>query len=233
MNSEIEKLLALQEIDLRIRALNTRLMTIPIEIKKISDEIQNQKNKLASQKESSLAGELELKRHEAASKEKEENIRRLQSQSAMVKKNDEYRALMNEIAAFNKMISEIETNILLTMEKNQENKAKFKDAEEQLKKGENHAAEEINDLRQTESKIKTEIEKENTKRSQYIAPVSKENLQIYEKLLAKGTGTPVAAVKDGICLNCHLRLTPYSHNQVKKSIFIRCENCACIIYIAN
>ncbi len=230
MNVQIEKLLVLQEIDLKIRAMKTRLETIPIQIKNISDQIDAEKKNFATQKELLMSEELDIKKVEAAIKEKEEHIRKLQGQSSMVRKNDEYRALMNEIEAIKKGIGELETRQLELMERIQENKAKVKDIETKLKEKEKQAAEEIKDLGEVEAKVKNEISKFTSERSKHLGDLEKSALSIYERLLAKGSGTPVAEVKDTICSNCHLKLTPHTNNQAKKDLITQCDNCSHIIY---
>ena len=195
MNPQIDKLLLLQELDLKIRALNTRLKVVPIEIKKISADIQNEKEKFTLRKGALMSEELEMKKLEAGVKEKDELIRKLQSQSGMIRKNDEYRALMNEIDNVKKGLSSIETEELILMDKIQQNRARVKDLESKLKDKEKHAIEEEKELLDIENKIKIEKQNLTGKRPQYTAGITGENLPPYERLLSKGAGTPVAEVK--------------------------------------
>ncbi len=230
MNVQIEKLLALQEQDLKIRAMKTRLETIPIETGKITAQIEADKANFAAQKEILMAEELEIKKVEASIKEKDEQIRKLQSQSSMIRKNDEYRSLMNEIEGIRKQIGDFETQQLVLMDKISENKSKIKDLEARLKAKEKQADEEIKDMHDIEAKINAEISRLKSEREKLSPGIDRIALKLYERLLAKGTGIPVAEVKDSICSNCHLKLTPHTANQARKDLIVQCDNCSHIIY---
>ncbi|HOK03797.1 MAG TPA: hypothetical protein P5105_06265 [Victivallales bacterium] len=233
INREIKKLLALQEIDLKIRSLNTRLETIPIEIKKITEQIENEKKVFEIQKENSLSDELEIKKIEAEIKEKEDHIRKLQNQSSMIRKNDEYRALMSEIDNIKNSISELETKQLILMENISQNKTKIKDTENKLKIREKQAKEEINDMKEIEKKIHNEISKLTEERKSLLPNIDNSALSNYERILSKGKGIPVSEVKDSICGNCHIKITPFTANQARKGIFTLCDNCSHIIYLSD
>jgi predicted nucleic acid-binding Zn-ribbon protein len=232
MNIQIEKMLELQTLDLKIRTMNTRVATIPLEINKISEEIENEKKRYSTQKETLMLEELDIKNVEASIKEKDDQIRKLQGQSSMLRKNEEYRALMNEIESVRKGISELETKQLILMEKIQDNKAKVKDIDIKLKAKEKQTDEEIKDMNEIKAKIDNEITKIKTEREKYASTIEKSALLLYERLLSKGIGTPVAEVKENICSNCHLKLTPHTNNQAKKDIITQCDNCSHIIYYA-
>lgn len=233
INKDVEKLLALQDLDLKIRGMKTRSETIPIQINNIQNQIEADKKTFAQEKENLLSEELEIKKIEAKIKEKDEQIKKLQSQSSMVRKNDEYRALMCEINNVKNTISELETQQLILMDKIAENKSKVKDLEERLKSKEKQAQEEIAELNELDAKIKNEIEKTKEERTKLTNGINPQILSTYERILSKGTGIPVAKLVNSICSNCHIKVTPFTENQARKGIFTNCNNCSHIIYIPD
>ena len=96
MKPWIEELLKLQENDLRIRQLETRLEMIPIEIQRIDQDIEEGKAELKKKKEGGLSTGLEFKRVEGDILAQNNEIDRLQKQSVMIKKNDEYKVALEE-----------------------------------------------------------------------------------------------------------------------------------------
>jgi hypothetical protein len=230
MKQWITDLLALQEIDMRIRGLKTRLTIIPEEISKLEKELVIEKSKLDHAKESFVGIELEIKKRESAIKDQNEVMKKYNTQSAQIKKNDEYRAMMHEIENVKNKISDIETEQLNFMEKIEVAKNAFKSEEKLFKDREKALADEKNELKDLEGKLKAEIEKQNASREEFSAKVSPELLSIYKRLLSKKTGTPLVDVRQGICGNCHLKLTPQTVNSVRKEAQVFCDNCGHLLY---
>lgn len=233
MKQWITDLLALQEIDMRIRGLRTRLTIIPEEISKLDKELVIEKSKLDHAKESFVGIELEIKKRESAIKDQNEVMKKYHTQSAQIKKNEEYRAMLHEIDNVKNKISDIETEQLGFMEKIEVAKNAFKSEEKLFKDREKAIADEKNELKDLEGKLKAEIEKQNASREEFAAKISPDLLSIYKRLLGKKTGTPLVDVHQGICGNCHLKLTPQTVNTVRKEMQVFCDNCGHLLYPAE
>jgi len=230
MKQWITDLIALQEVDLRVRGLKTRLSLIPDEIAKIDKDFEAEKNKLAHAKEASLSIELEIKKKESEIKEQNELAKKYQIQSAMVKKNDEYKAMMKEIENVRIRISGIETEQLVLMEKLEAAKNVFKSEERIFKDREKSIVDEKNEMKELEGKLQAEIEKQISTRAEVAAKVAPDILSVYARMLGKNKGTPFAEVHQGICGNCHLKLTPQTINSVRKEMKSCCDNCGHLLY---
>ena len=76
MKQWITDLLALQEIDMRIRGLKTRLTIIPEEMSKLEKELAIEKSKLDRARESFVGIELEIKKKESAIREQNETMKK-------------------------------------------------------------------------------------------------------------------------------------------------------------
>ena len=46
----------------------------------------------------------------------------------------------------------------------------------------------------------------------------------------KNAGAPLVKIENGICGNCHLRVTPQAMNAIQKGVVTYCDNCQHIIY---
>ena len=234
MKEWIKSLLELQECDLKIRRLTTRLEMIPIEIQKLESEIESDKAALQKRKEAGMSNELEIKQVESDIMKYNDEIERLQKQSVMVKKNDEYKALMLEIENAQKHISDLETRELELMEEKDEFKRNWKKEEAVTKNKENMLNEEKAELAELETTIKKEIESLQNARKTLCSNISSSSLlDKYTRLLNKGVGQPLVEIHEGNCGNCHLKLTPQTVNSARKGEEVPCENCGHLLYVSS
>lgn len=230
MKKWIEDLLMLQETDLRIRNLQLRLQMLPAEVKKIEAELAEEKKKLDLAKENCLKHDLDMKKIESSIKEKNTETQKLQSQSAMVKKNDEYRALLSEIENVRKKIGGFETEQLVLMDKIEDEKKKFKEKEKMYADRQKSINEEKEGLAELEKQLDNEILKLKMKCEEQKKSIAPEILSPYLRLLSKGSSTPFVVASQGICGNCHLKLTPQTVNTARKEMKAFCDNCSHMIY---
>ena len=99
MNEWITDLLALQDLDLKIRNLNLRIDTIPSEKKRLDSLVKDAVSDVEVAKDGLRRIERAIKENEGEIEKLNEASRKLLTQSAMVKKNNEYQAMMADIEA--------------------------------------------------------------------------------------------------------------------------------------
>ena len=233
MKPWIEAVLTLQEVDLRIRQLSTRLEMIPIEIQKIDREIEVGKDELKKKKEGGLSTELEIKQVESDIMKYNDEIQKFQKQSVMIKKNDEYKAMMKEISNAQEKISDLETRELELMDVKDEFHRTWKNDEKIAISQEHTLNDEKTDLDSLEVKVKKEIESLHLSRPELCDNLDPTILTRYKQLLYKGIGKPLVEVNDGNCGNCHLSLTPQTVNSARKGEQIPCETCGHFLYFVD
>ena len=97
-SSAIRKLLKLQEADMRLKDMETRLETLPKEMNNIIAK----RDKIAANTAEAVTVvkkiKLRIKQDEDLIAELESSSEKLRQQSAMVKKNNEYQAMLGQIA---------------------------------------------------------------------------------------------------------------------------------------
>ena len=229
----LNDLLRLQDTDLRIRKLTTRLDMIPSEIDKIDAEIELDKGNLEKSKNSGDSLTLEIKSVESDIIAQNDVIDKLRKQSVMIKKNEEYKAMMKEIEAARKKISDLETRELELMDKIDETKQEWRKLEKIFSDKKTELEAEKVDLIELEGKLKREIEQVAAGRPELESVIDDDILSIYTRLLDKGVGQPLAPVNNGICGNCHLQLTPQTINHTRKAEKVNCENCGHLLYMSD
>ncbi len=233
MKKWIKDLLKLQETDLRIRQLSTRSEMIPIEVSKIDKEIAHDEAELQKVKENDMTTKLEIKQVESEIMQHNDEIDKFQKQSVMIKKNDEYKAMIKEINATKTKINKLETRELELMDQMDEIKKSFRKEEKIAAERKNTLNGEKEDLLELETTITTQSLKFSDNREKLERPIDFDVLSLYKRLIGKGIGSPLVEVHNGICGNCHLKLTPQTANIASKQVVVTCENCGHLLYVAD
>ena len=117
MHDWTEKLLLLQEKDLRIARLEEQLQAVPVEKARASQELQETQVAVTAAQEQVRTEEKAIKVLELDVESTRTKMRDFQSKSAMIKNNEEYRAALTQIEACRQRVSEIEDQELAAMER--------------------------------------------------------------------------------------------------------------------
>ena len=220
----------LQDKDLRIRTLRSKLEMIPKEKLSLKEQANKNLAKVEKIKNDVLALELQLKQSESRIAEYKETIHKLETQSNMVKKNTEYQAMLLSIADYKKKISDEESSGIDLLDRIDSGKKTYREAASNVKLENAVLKAEFMDLDSLANDLKKELAELHSERTAFAANVEDDILKRYESLLKKGIGSPLAAVKSGICENCHLKVTPQTLNSAAKGLVAYCDNCQHFIY---
>jgi len=230
MKEWVGHLIALQDIDMRIRRMQMRMKLLPKEKTKLAEEHTNADAELKAKRAKSKKCELDIKQVESEISQFNIEVAKLQSQSAMVKKNDEYRALLSEIGHRNGKISDCETKELMLMDELDEDKNEFKEYQKQHHARTKVIEDEINELSSMEDELNEEITRQRRGRRGFESKLTVDVLNIYNRLL-KRQGIPFVRIHNDSCGNCHLKLIPQTVAEAKKGAITTCENCAHMLYL--
>jgi hypothetical protein len=232
MREWIQNLLALQAVDLRVRGLKTKLATLPAEKARLDKSIEDAKTGVKRAKEALSSVERQIKDSEARIAQANADNVKLQSQTLMVKKNDEYQAMLKQIEDNKSKISDMETVEIELLDKVEAARKGVHDAEKALSDAERSVKSEIHEFAQLEKDVIAEYKELVASRPVYEKKVEQATLDVYNRLVSRGKGTPVAKVKDGThCGNCQLKLTPQTLGQARSGVLAYCDNCSHIVYM--
>ena len=214
-----EALLKLQRVDLKIRELEARLALLPKEM----TELKNKRDAAVAEVNAaaSAAKKIELERKGVESEIEKLNAenKRLQQQSAMVKKNTEYQAMLGTIALNEKKVGDLESRELELMDRFEEARKAYRKIRQ-----DNEAA--VNAIRAEFDELE--------ERPADIRGVDGETLARYNRLLAGKDGiAPLVRVENEICGSCHLRVTRQALTNMQKGAVTSCENCMHFIYLED
>ena len=228
-----KNLLNLQELDLEVRNLKLRLNIIPKEVESLQQKIAAIESKVKNAKAAKAAHELQLQQTESEIAELNDKIGKLQTQSAMVKKNTEYQAMLGSIAMLKKSVSDLESRQLELMDTLTADDQAIRAAAAAVKPETAPLREEIKEFAELVNDIKARGRALLAKRPELRSMVDASILPRYEQIFKTQTTTPLVPVEAGKCGNCHLRLTPQTLNSARAGAITFCDNCMHIIYVPD
>ncbi len=232
MKAWIKNLLVLQAADIRTKKMNQRFKEIPKEKKEIKNSLSAEKGKEAKAKEELLEVEKEIKKIESKIDVIKDKIKTLLGKSAMVKKNDEYKALLSEIETCKVNIGGFENKQIEIMDRLDERKKALDAAQKAFEYMTSEVDENMEELDELAESLKTEIDEMLSARKALIGKVNPDLFLMYNRLIKK-PGEPLARIRNNTCGNCHLKLTPQTLNDAKKEMIANCDTCGHLIYFAN
>ena len=231
MNEWITDLLALQDLDLKIRNLNLRIDTIPSEKKRLDSLVKDAVSDVEVAKDGLRRIERAIKENEGEIEKLNEASRKLLTQSAMVKKNNEYQAMMADIEAKKNAVSDIETKILELLDQAESAQQGIAAAEQELAVTQKSVKAEMADLVELKQELEEDIGEKLKLRKAYESKIDTQTLSVYHRLLEGGKGEPVAMINQGVCSFCRLKVPPQTINNAKKGVLTLCDNCSHILYL--
>ena len=232
MKAWIKNLLVLQTADLRTKRMNVRLKEIPREKLELTSSLTGEKDKVAKAKEALSDAEKDIRKIETKIDDVKARIKTFQSKTALVKKNDEYKALLSEIETCKVTIGGFENKQIELMDTLDGTKNALTAAQKSLEYMTNEANENIEELDELAQGLKTEIDEMLIARKALIKKVDSEVFPLYSRLIRK-PGEPLTRIHNNTCGNCHLKLTPQTLNDAKKEMISTCDTCGHLIYYSH
>lgn len=231
MNEDMEKLINLQRIDSEIAGFVQAIAKCEADTVKREQAILDEQEKLAALKAKITLLTEKQQENQSEHEEAEARMKDSQNKMLLVQTSREHQALLKEIEDNKKLAKSTEERALQFIEQlDQLNKevaaleAQCEAEQAQLAEVKQKAAKEIKRLNAGKKSVEGE-------RAEKAAAVSPKLLQRYDKLMLKRHGLAVVAVKDSVCMGCHMTLPPQQVNEVLKGDKLNlCPTCQRILY---
>src|SRR5438093_200594 len=141
MSDELDRLWALKDLDERASLLRAELKRFPEQRATLERAVAEQSAKLERHRAQTGANQVKRRELEREIESLTAQERKFQSQTFAVKKNEEYRALLDEIEGVKKKRSDLETDVLMTFEAEERLSGERAAAERALQSAQREAAE--------------------------------------------------------------------------------------------
>jgi predicted nucleic acid-binding Zn-ribbon protein len=232
MLEAIEKLLALQDRDQRLRTLRLELQSIPTEIASKQKLVQDAANRLDAARSRSKAIEVEKKALEVEIAAKREQIARYKNQQLQTRKNEEYSALSHEIANAERAISAIEDKELVLMEEAEGLAPQLAAADKAHAEDKAKYDAQIATIREKEGNLKARIDEMAAGRAGLLEGVDEDLIERYDRLFETKNARAVVAVEHDVCTGCHMKVTAQTSLALRSDkALVSCPQCGRLLHL--
>lgn len=231
MNSDVHKLIDLQQVDSRIAAVRAEIAALPKEVAQIEAKLAGSRTKVEAAQAAIKADETARRKHESDIKDQQEKISKYRDQSLKVKTNQEYKALLSEIEQAEAEIAKLEDKVLEIMVAADTRKETLKQAEAALKAATAENDKEKEHARQQTAEDEKQLADLTAQRNELRSGISDDALRHYDRVL-KLRGSAIAAVNDNqMCSVCRVILRPQVYQDVMKGEeMVYCDSCQRVLY---
>jgi len=235
VKAELQQLVALQNLDKRIRTLENDLKTIPerrAEIEKEFDQRAFEIRALENRRDEAKHARARLENEVVEQKGRAERADRNLMSS---KKQDEYTAAIREADAARKQISTLETQILEQLESLDLTESALNERAQEIASLNSDRDARLNEFDGETTRQTEELKASRANREQLFTTLPKNLSSLYARISARiRDGVAVAEARNGACTACFMALRPQIMAEVRRGVeIITCDNCNRILYYAS
>jgi len=234
MHDWAEKLIAIQDLDIRIAKISEQLSQIPV-------KQQEAESLYANENQDYEQSKLQLKELEVSARTIENEIaiqndkkRTFQSKTILIKNNDEYKAALLQIEMCDQVVHTLEDQqleLMFKIEAARQNVSSRRQAVEQAQKRAASVKEDLEVLRKT---CEEQIARISRERTAAVPAADPELVKKYEHLRNgrnHNQSQPcVIPILDGVCSRCRMHMTPQTCQDVLKGKIVLCPSCSGMLY---
>lgn len=178
--------------------------------------------------------EMDRKTLELDAGTRRESINRLKTQQYETRKNDEFRAMGNEIERYEKEIQKIEDQELELMDQAEKVKVEVAAEEKKAAGARDSIARQMADLEEKAKTLDSRLVQLTAERTELSGKVEEDLLSRFERLFASKGDAAVVALEHEVCTGCHMKVTTQTAHRVKNGKeIVSCEQCGRILYAAE
>ena len=226
MTEELQILWSLRGLDEQLVTLHGALARYPADRKTLEVRMAAERARLEELKKA--IGEVQLK-HRQIEKDIEalqQEERKFQSQLPMVKKNEEYSALLHEIADRKGKRSERETDLLMLMDEEQRLHQERPAHERSLKKVEDETAARLATIADEERRERDRVAALEAERQSLMSRLAPGIRSRYERIHGSREGRAVVPIVKGSCGGCFRGQPPQTLQEARRGDrLITCDGC--------
>ena len=232
MKAELQKLVALQNLDTSIRKLEKDLEAIPQRRAEIEGEFDQRAfeiRALESRRDEAKHARARLENEVVEQRGRAERAERNLMSS---KKQDEYTAAIREADAARKLISTLETQILEQMESLEQTEAALKERAGEIASLNSDRDVRLKSFDEETRQQSEQLVRARTEREQLFANLPKPMSALYARISARiRDGIAVAEARNRSCTACFMSLRPQVMSEIRRGAeVITCDNCGRILY---
>lgn len=230
----IEKLLVLQDRDRKLLKTKDELARIEPERKELQSRASGSQARLEAAKLRVKQIESDRKKLELDVEARKQQIDKYSLQQFQTKKNEEYRALANEIETCKKEIIHIEDKEIELMEQGEAAQKEVNAAQQVATDAKKLVDGKLADLDAREKNLRAELAQLESNRAELAEAVDESTRGRYERLLKNKGSNVVVGIHHHSCGGCHMKLSRGTvvACQAEQEL-VTCSNCGRILYFTR
>ena len=178
--------------------------------------------------------EMDRKKLELDAGTRQESINRLKTQQYETRKNDEFRAMGNEIERYEKEIGSIEDQELELMDQADKTRVELAAEEKKASGIRDSISRQMADLDEKGKALDGRLNELTAERAELSAKVEEDLLGRFERLFASKGDAAIVGLEHEVCTGCHMKVTTQTAHRVKNGKeIVSCEQCGRILYAAE
>jgi len=226
MTEEIEILWALRGVDERLVSLHAALARYPVDRQSLEARLGGERGKLESAKKQIADIQLKHRHMEQEIEVFQQEERKFQSQLPMVKKNEEYTALLHEIGDRKNKRSARETDLLMLMDEEQRLQAEKRRLEQAGKAIEAETATRLESIAAAEQEERDRAAALEAERQALAARLPATMRSRYERIRTSRDGRAVVPIIKGACGGCFRGQPPQALQEARRGDrALICDGC--------
>jgi predicted nucleic acid-binding Zn-ribbon protein len=233
VQAELEQLLVLQDRQQKIRQIQTEIRNLPLQRQNLEAQLAAGVAALGALKHKAQHLEMDRKTLELDAGTRQESISRLKTQQYETRKNDEFRAMGNEIERYEKEVRLIEDQELELMDQAEKLKIEVSAEEKKASGSRESIARQMADLEEKGKTLESRLSELTIERSELAGKIDEDLLGRFERLFASKGDAAIVALDHEVCTGCHMKVTTQTAHRVKNGReIVNCEQCGRILYAA-
>ena len=236
MSPDLQKLIELQDIDVRAFDLTDRLEAIPVERQQIEDQFRQETADYLALDEAREKARSERTRIETDLAGYEQQHEKFKADLMRVRNQKEYGTILREIDATKKSIGALETETLQLMERIEALDKQIVDLAPEHARRRGEVDETLARLDDEVARINAELAELNASRELIARDVSSNMLRVYNRIAQTRKGRAMSEVRGekggtGKCSACNMSLRPQVFSDIRRGDdLIVCDNCSRILF---
>ena len=226
MNDELQTLWALHGLDERLLTLQAALARFPTQRQTVELRLTGDRTRLEALKK-------QLGEYQGRRRQMEQSIeallaeeRKFQNQLPLVKKNQEYTALLHEIGGVRQLRSDRETELLTLMDDEERCQGERPLLEQALAAAQAETAERLTTLGDQEREEIGRVAAVEAERAELISRLTVATRSRYERIRASKEGRAVVPIQKGACGGCFRGQPPQVIQEARRADrLITCDGC--------